>query len=138
VSLLTGLLAAGLSLGIGWILGTVAGFFGGWIDQLLMRASEFFMALPWLYLLLAIRAFLPLKIDSFDAFLLLIAIIGGVGWVRPARLVRGVVLSARERGFVLAARGFGAGPVYLIRRHILPLTCYPDTGDSPHSAVHFG
>lgn len=122
VSLLTGLLAAGLSLGIGWILGTVAGFFGGRVDQLLMRVSEFFMALPWLYLLLAIRAFLPLKIDSFDAFLLLIGIIGGVGWVRPARLVRGVVLSARERGFVLAARGFGAGPVYLIRRHILPLT----------------
>ena len=59
---------------------------------------------------------------SFEAFLLLIAIIGGVGWVRPARLVRGAVLSAREQGFVLAARGFGAGPVYLIRRHILPLT----------------
>ena len=43
-------------------------------------------------------------------------------WVRPARLVRGIVLSAREREFVVAARGFGAGPVYLIRRHILPLT----------------
>jgi peptide/nickel transport system permease protein len=122
VSLLTGLLAAALSLGIGWLLGMTAGFFGGWVDQVIMRASEFFMALPWLYLLLAIRAFLPLKITSFAAFLLLIGIIGGVGWVRPARLVRGIVLSARERGFVLAARGFGAGPVYLIRRHILPLT----------------
>jgi peptide/nickel transport system permease protein len=51
-----------------------------------------------------------------------VAIIGTVGWVRPARMVRGVVLSARERGFVLAARGFGASPGYLIRRHILPLT----------------
>jgi peptide/nickel transport system permease protein len=122
VSLMTGLLAASLALLIGSTLGTIAGFFGGWVDQTLMRAAEFFMALPWLYLLLAIRAFLPLKISSFAAFLLLIAIIGGVGWVRPARLVRGVVLSARERGFVLAARGFGAGPVYLIRRHILPLT----------------
>lgn len=122
VSLLTGLLAAAVSLCLGWFLGTIAGFFGGWVDQTIMRGSEFFMALPWLYLLLAIRAFLPLKITSFDAFLLLIAIIGGVGWVRPARLVRGVVLSARERAFVLAARGFGAGPVYLIRRHVLPLT----------------
>ena len=122
ISLLTGLLAAGLSLGLGWVLGTLAGFHGGWVDQVLMRASEFFMALPWLYLLLAIRAFLPLNIEPLDAFLLLVAIIGGVGWVRPARLVRGVVLSARERGFVLAARGFGAGPAYLIRRHILPLT----------------
>jgi peptide/nickel transport system permease protein len=122
VSLMTGLLAAGVSLVIGWTLGTMAGFFGGWVDQLLMRTSEFFMALPWLYLLLAIRAFLPLKITSLEAFFLLIAIIGGVGWVRPARLVRGVVLSAREREFVLAARGFGADPLYLIRRHIAPLT----------------
>jgi len=122
ISLMTGLLAAVLALGIGWILGTVAGFFGGWTDQLLMRGSEFFMALPWLYLLLGVRAFLPLHISSLEAFFLLIAIIGGVGWVRPARLIRGVVLSARERGYVLAARGFGAGPVYLIRRHILPQT----------------
>jgi peptide/nickel transport system permease protein len=80
------------------------------------------MALPWLYLLLAVRAFLPLHITTVQAFFLLIAIIGGVGWVRPARLIRGVVLSARERGFVLAARGFGASDAYLIRRHILPLT----------------
>jgi peptide/nickel transport system permease protein len=122
LSLMTGLLATAISIGIGWILGTVAGFFGGWVDQLVMRGSEFFMALPWLYLLLAIRAFLPLKITPFEAFLLLILIIGGVGWVRPARLVRGVVLSARERPYVLAARGFGAGPLYLIRRHIFPQT----------------
>ena len=57
-----------------------------------------------------------------QAFFLLVAIIGTVGWVRPARIVRGVVLSARERGFVMAARGFGASGPYLIRRHILPLT----------------
>jgi peptide/nickel transport system permease protein len=122
VSLMTGPVAAALSLVIGWILGTVAGFFGGWVDQILMRGGEFFLALPWLYLLLAIRAFLPLKMTSLDAFLLLIAIIGGVGWVRPARLVRAVVLSGREQSYVLAARGFGAGPLYLVRRHILPLT----------------
>ena len=88
----------------------------------MMRGSELFMTLPWLYLLLAVRAFLPLHIGPLEAFFLLVAIIGGVGWVRPARLIRGVVLSARERPFVLAARGFGAGPVYLIRRHILPFT----------------
>jgi peptide/nickel transport system permease protein len=122
ISLLTGLLAAILALAIGWTLGTVAGFFGGWTDQFLMRGSELFMALPWLYLLLAVRAFLPLHIGGLEAFFLLVAIIGGVGWVRPARLVRGVVLSARERGYVLAARGFGAGSFYLIRRHILPQT----------------
>jgi peptide/nickel transport system permease protein len=122
VSLFTGLLAAFLSLGLGLALGTVAGYYGGWLDRLLMRGGELVMALPWLYLLLAVRAFLPLHITTVEAFFLLVAIIGGVGWVRPARLIRGVVLSARERGFVLAARGFGASDAYLIRRHILPLT----------------
>jgi peptide/nickel transport system permease protein len=122
VSLFTGLLAAFLSLGLGLALGTVAGFYGGWLDRFLMRAGELVMTLPWLYLLLAVRAFLPLHITTVQAFFLIVAIIGGVGWVRPARLIRGVVLSARERGFVLAARGFGASDAYLIRRHILPLT----------------
>jgi len=122
ISLLTGLLAAIVSLAVGWLLGTLAGFCGGWVDRTLMRGSELFMALPWLYLLLAVRAFLPLHIDPLQAFFLLVGIIGGVGWVRPARLIRGVVLSARERPYVLAARGFGAGPWYLVRRHVLPFT----------------
>ncbi|MBI4874941.1 MAG: ABC transporter permease [Acidobacteria bacterium] len=122
VSLLAGLVAAFLSLGIGLLLGTTAGFFGSWMDQLLMRGAEIVIALPWLYLLLAVRAFLPLHVTPLQAFFLLIAIIGGVGWVRPARLIRGVVLSGRERGYVVAARGFGASNSYLIRRHILPQT----------------
>jgi peptide/nickel transport system permease protein len=122
VSLFTGLLAAFLSLALGLALGTAAGYYGGWLDRLLMRTGELVMALPWLYLLLAVRAFLPLHITTVQTFFLIVAIIGGVGWVRPARLIRGVVLSARERGFVLAARGFGASDAYLIRRHILPLT----------------
>ena len=122
LSLLAGLSATLLSLTLGLLLGTLAGFHGGWVDRLLMRGGELFMALPWLYLLLAARAFLPLRISPVQAFLLLVSIIGTVGWVRPARLVRGVVLSARETGFVRAARGFGASPAYLIRRHILPLT----------------
>jgi peptide/nickel transport system permease protein len=122
VSVSTGVLAAVLSLGIGWLLGTVAGFFGGWIDQSLMRTAELFMALPWLYLLLGVRAVLPLHVSGLQAFCLVIGIIGAVGWVRPARLIRGIVLSAREREYVLTARGFGATPIYLIRRHVAPLT----------------
>jgi len=122
VSLVTGLAATLLSLALGVAFGVLAGYFGGWPDRLLMRGAELAMALPWLYLLLAVRAFLPLHIGTLQAFGLLIAIIGGIGWVRPARLVRGVVLSGRERGYVEAARGFGASHAYLIRRHILPMT----------------
>ena len=120
VSLFTGILAAALSLSLGLAIGLAAGFFGGWPDAVLMRGGELVMALPWLYLLLAVRALLPLHISPVQAFLLLIAIIGGVGWVRPSRVVRGVVLAARDSGFVEAARGFGAGAPYLLRRHILP------------------
>ena len=122
VSLLAGLLGAGLTLLIGLGIGATAGYYGGWRDTLLMRLAELFLALPWLYLLFALRAFLPLAVSPLEAFFLVIAVIGTVGWARPARLVRGVVLSAKERDYVRAARGFGASPGYLLRRHILPET----------------
>jgi len=120
LSLMAGLLATALSLGLGVVLGALAGFYGGWVDEVLMRTTELFLALPWLYLLFAIRAFLPLDISATQAFLLLIAVIGVVGWARPARMVRGVVLSARQRAFVQVARGLGASDFYLLRRHVLP------------------
>jgi peptide/nickel transport system permease protein len=122
VSLAAGLLGAGLTLFIGLCVGAMAGYYGGWSDNVLMRLAELFLALPWLYLLFALRAFLPLAVSPLEAFFLIIAVIGAVGWARPARLVRGVVLSAKERDFVRAARGFGATNGYLLRRHILPET----------------
>ncbi len=122
ISLLAGLLGAGLTLFLGAIIGATAGYFGGWRDGFLMRVAELFVALPWLYLLFALRAFLPLAVGPVQAFFLIILVIGAVGWARPARLVRGVVLSAKERDFVRAARGFGATDGYLLRRHILPET----------------
>jgi len=122
VSLLAGLLGAGITLFIGLCLGAVAGYYGGWKDAVLMRLAELFLALPWLYLLLSLRAFLPLAVGPLEAFFLIIFVIGLVGWARPARLVRGVVLSVKERDFVRAARGFGASDGYLLQRHILPET----------------
>lgn len=122
ISLLAGLLGATLTLIFGVLIGTTAGYYGGWRDGLLMRLAELFVALPWLYLLFALRAFLPLAVSPLEAFLLVIMVIGAVGWARPARLVRGVVLSAKERDFVRAARGFGASDAYLLRNHILPAT----------------
>ncbi len=122
VSLLSGLLGAGFTLFMGAIIGAVAGFYGGWRDVVLMRLAELFLALPWLYLLFALRAFLPLAVSPLKAFLLVIVVLATVGWARPARLVRAVVLSAKERDFVRAARGFGASNGYLLRRHIMPET----------------
>jgi peptide/nickel transport system permease protein len=120
VSLLAGLLGAAITLILGLCVGALAGFYGGWRDDLLMRLAELFLALPWLYLLFGLRAFLPLAVSPLQAFFLIIAVLGAVGWARPARLFRGVVLSAKERDFVRAARGFGATRGYLLRRHILP------------------
>lgn len=119
-SLFAGILATLISLSIALALGGLAGYYGRWVDDIIMRASEVFLTVPWLYLLLFVRAFLPLRTSANSVFLLLIAVLGLLGWARPARLIRGVVLSAKERDYVLAARGFGASDLYLLRRHILP------------------
>ena len=120
ISLTTGWIATVLALAIGLTVGILAGFWAGWTDILLMRGAELFLALPWLYLLLAVRAFLPLSFSPWTTALIMAAIIGAIGWARPARLIRGVVLSAKEREYVYAARGFGASSWWLITRHCLP------------------
>ena len=120
ISLVAGVLAASLALTLGLALGGLAGFYGGWADDAIMRTAELVLALPWLYLLFAIRSVLPLHLDPIRAFLLIVAVIGIVGWARPARLIRGLVLSATRREHVLAARAFGATDAYLLRRHVLP------------------
>ncbi len=122
ISLAAGLLATAVSLFLGLLIGCVSGFYGKWIDESAMRLAELFLVLPWLYLLLAVRSFLPLHVSPAQTFLLLVAVIGSIGWARPARLIRGVVLSAKSRKYVLASRGFGASDAYILRRHVLPHT----------------
>jgi len=106
LSLAAGLLAAAASLFLGLLVGCISGFYGGWIDESAMRLVELFLVLPWLYLLLAVRSFLPLRLSAAQTFLLLVTVIGTIGWARPARLIRGVVLS----------------DYYILRRHVLPET----------------
>ena len=120
ISLFGGLMAAALAVVLGLAAGTLAGYFGGIIDAVLMRLAELFLALPWLYLLIGVRAFLPLSVSPSQVFLLIVGLIGLIGWAAPARLVRGVARGARQRDYVTAARGFGASHVYLLWRHVLP------------------
>ena len=122
VTLLAGVLGAGIALLLAVPLGAMAGYFGGWADALVMRMVELFLAMPWLYLLLATRAFLPLRVQPRVAFLLVVALTGVLGWARPARLIRGVAGSVRERDFVIAARSAGAGAGWILVRHIVPQT----------------
>lgn len=120
ISVAAGIVATLITLLAGGILGMIAGYYGRWIDESLMGVTELFLSLPWLYFLLGVRAFLPLHLSELRTFFLLTGVIGLIGWARPARLVRGIVLSARNRNYVLAARGFGGSDFYLMRRHILP------------------
>jgi peptide/nickel transport system permease protein len=122
LSIAAGLFATAVTLLVGSIVGLIAGYYGGWIDETLMGTSELFLSLPWLYFLLGVRAFLPLHVSPARTFLLLICVIGLIGWARPARIVRGLVLSSRTQNYVAAARGFGASNLYILRRHILPDT----------------
>lgn len=122
ISLASGLAATLIALLVASFVGIISGYYGSWIDESLMGSAELFLSLPWLYFLIGVRAFLPLHLSPTAAFLLLIGVIGLIGWARPARLVRGLVLSARNRNYVLAGRGFGASDFYLLRRHILPET----------------
>ena len=121
-SVLSGLSATAVTLLLGWLAGGLAGFKRGWIDQLLGRAGDLMLSLPWLYVLIGLRALLPLSMKPRAAVTVMLLIIAAVSWARPARLVRGVVLSLSERGYVDAARGFGVPELRVFLRHVLPGT----------------
>ncbi len=120
ISLLASCLATILTLGIGVGLGAYAGFHGGWRDIAVKHASELFLSLPWFYLLLGIRSLLPLTLAPSAAVLAIGVVGGATAWPRTCRLVRGVVLSEKERDYVAAARAFGASDLHLLRFHLLP------------------
>jgi peptide/nickel transport system permease protein len=120
LSLLAGCLATLLALALGAVSGALAGYHGGWLDAVITRIAELFQSLPWFYLVIGIRALLPLSLTPAAAILMVGVVAGITAWPRPCRLVRSVVLSERERDYVAAARGFGASDWYLLRIHILP------------------
>ncbi|TLM64497.1 MAG: ABC transporter permease [Deltaproteobacteria bacterium] len=119
ISLLVGFVAVGIATVIGVILGALAGYYGGWIDALLMRFVDIMLCFPTFFLILAVIAFLDPSIWN------IMIIIGLTGWMGVARLVRAEFLSLRERDFVQAARAIGASDGRIIFRHILPNALSP-------------
>jgi peptide/nickel transport system permease protein len=122
ISLFIGLIGVLISFPIGVILGGISGYFGGWIDAIIMRVAEVLMTLPSLYLLVALASVLPDRVTSSQRFLLIIVITSFISWAGLARVIRGQVLSIKEREFVQAARAMGAKPLYIIGRHVIPQT----------------
>ena len=105
---------------IGAFVGGVAGYRGGWLDELAMRAVDFVIILPVIYVALLLRAMLPLALAPSTIFVMMVAIFALVGWPFVARGVRGIVASEREREYVLAAYSLGASPWRIVTRHLLP------------------
>ena len=119
-SLSVALASAAGALLIGSLVGGLAGYRGGWVDDLAMRAVDFVIVLPVIYVALIIRATLPLTLAPTTVFVMMTSIFAFVGWPFVARGVRGIIATEREREYVLAARSLGAGSWRIITRHLLP------------------
>jgi peptide/nickel transport system permease protein len=115
VSLFVGFFASFISLCIGGLVGLLSGFLGGRVDNLLMRFTDILLVIPDLPLMIVLIAILGRGMS------VLVIVIGILGWTGTARVVRSQTLSVRERKFVHRARAIGAGPLYILRRHIFPL-----------------
>ena len=122
ISLFIGIVGVAVSFPIGMVVGGISGYFGGPTDAVLMRIVEVLMTIPSIYLLVALKAVFPPKLTSFEEFLLITLVTSFVGWAGLARVVRGQVLSIKEREFVQAAKVMGGQPLYVILRHVLPQT----------------
>ncbi len=120
LSLGVALAAAIGALLIGALAGGVAGFNGGLVDTGLMRLSDFIVALPAVYAVLALRASMPLVLTTWQVFWTMVVVLAMVGWPFPARGVRAVVASERTREYAEAARAMGASRTRLLLRHLLP------------------
>ncbi|RUM89556.1 MAG: peptide ABC transporter permease [Thermodesulfatator sp.] len=114
ISLEVGVVAVGLSLAVGTVLGALAGYYGSWIDGLISRFIDIMLCFPTIFLILAVIAYLE------PSILNIMIVIGLTGWMGVARLVRAEFLSLREREFVLAARVSGASDLRIIFSHLLP------------------
>jgi peptide/nickel transport system permease protein len=119
ISLSIGFVAVAISVTLGTLFGALAGFYGGWVDSVLMRFTDMMLSFPRLVLLIVVIALFE------SSIWLVVVVLGLTGWMGTARIVRGEVLSLREREFIQAARALGMGDGRIILRHIIPNTLAP-------------
>jgi peptide/nickel transport system permease protein len=105
---------------IGAAAGAWAGYHGGWVDEAIMRLADFVLVLPVIYVVLVLRAVLPLVLSAATVFLLVSAIFILVGWPFVAKGVRSIVAVERNREYVLAAKSLGADQTRIVMRHLIP------------------
>jgi len=123
-SLMIAFLATFLAVSLGVIFGVIAGYFGGWLDAVIARSMDVFLAFPLLVFALALVGVIPPTAFGLSGntlrIALLIFVIGFFNWPYMGRIIRGQTLSLREREFVDAARSLGARPAYILYRELLP------------------
>ncbi|HVO72038.1 MAG TPA: ABC transporter permease [Aggregatilineaceae bacterium] len=120
ISLSISLISTIISILVGSILGVASGYYGGWIDNVLQRFTEFVAAFPNLPLWMALAALVPKTADSFQVFIAMALIFALLSWTTLTREVRGKVLSLRETDFIMAAKEMGASDARIIFRHLYP------------------
>jgi len=116
VSLLVGLVATAVSMGLGTAVGLFSGYWGGWRDEVLMRVTDVFLVLPWLVLMIVLATLLP----GGPSVAKVIFVIGITGWSSTTRMVRAQVMSIKERIFIERARAIGATDFHIVRKHVFP------------------
>src|SRR6202041_1843928 len=100
--------------------GGAAGLAGGWIDRAILSAADLFLSLPWFFLLLMVRAGLPLNVSPATSVTITFLLLGALGWAAPARVVRAAVRELKGCDFVLQARASGCRTYRLLWRHLMP------------------
>ncbi len=114
VSLWVGLVAVGIATVVGLMIGAVAGYYGGWIDAVLMRFNDIMLCFPTFFLILAVITLLEPNLIN------IMVIIGLTSWMGVARLVRAEILSLKERDFIQAARVMGGSNFWILTQHLVP------------------
>ncbi len=126
ISLTVAIFAVLMEISIGTVLGALAGYYGGWIDYIIMRTTDVFLSIPLLPLLLVLTAIVAASSSKAAlSFGVIVIIIGGLSWPPVARLVRASFLSLREREYTEAARALGNNDMRIIFRHLLPNAVAP-------------
>lgn len=119
ISLKVGFVSVGISIFIGTLMGALAGFYGGWVEKVVMRLVDIMLCFPSFFLILAVIAILEPSIWN------IMAVIGVTSWMGVARFVRAEFLSLKEREFILAAKALGLSDTRIIFRHMLPNALAP-------------
>ncbi len=133
ISIIVGILAVSLEVILGTLIGGMAGYFGGWVDALLMRFTEAMLSIPQLFLLIVLGKYLGKDIQTINLFGLtfsgsvgiVIVVIGTTSWMYLARIIRANVLSLKQMDYISASKSLGAGNVRIFFNHLIPNTLGP-------------